>query len=145
MPKIIFPISPTEGQEFTAAGKTWVYQSGVWNIKLPGSQEFDDFLIPDLTPVSSSGIIPNDEFTWLGAISKSVKSFIQQLLSSIFEMNTRVQDIETREETYVSYNSGSSIPDPFQQNIGDEWMDPDTLNLFKVYYDGTQKIWVQIS
>lgn len=144
MPKIIFPVAPIEGQEFIASGKTLVYQSGVWNIKLPETQEFGDFLIPDLTPVSSSGIIPNDEYTWLSAVSKSVKSFIQQLLSRIFEINTRVQDIEARESSYVSHNH-TTLPVASQQKIGDEWMDPDTLNLFKIYYDGTQKIWVQIS
>src|SRR5690554_4493793 len=44
----------------------------------------------------------------------------------------------------VKHLQGDTVPDPNDYYEGDEWLDVLTMTKYKLYYDGTKKIWVEV-
>src|SRR5690554_6791533 len=44
----------------------------------------------------------------------------------------------------VKHLQEDTVPDPNNYYEGDEWLDVLTMTKYKLYYDGTKKIWVEV-
>lgn len=105
-------------------------------IQITDSPEFADTLITNLASDSGTGVIPDVQYTWLGATVKSVRSFFVRVIDKLYDLNTRA-------EKFVTHEPSSPVPDPDLFKSGDEWHDDNSLITYKLYDDGQTKQWIQ--
>jgi hypothetical protein len=79
-----------------------------------------------------------DIYSDLSTIDASIIS----IDASIDNLYSIKQDASS-DGTYVQHDGSTGVPDPDLYFDGDEWTDPETLDKFKLYDDGSTKQWVQ--
>lgn len=111
---------------------------------VPYPPESTDWFITNLKSSEEGGVIPEDQFTWLGAVKKSIASFIQKLVDKQYTHVTIVENphptntIQTFTETLITGLKSDAV-------LGGEI--PATIyNWFKSIYlslvDSSVKSWI---
>jgi hypothetical protein len=117
----------------TIADPLYTQKELIPGIKITDSPEFADVQVTELDSVTNGGIISDNKFAWLNAISKSIRSITSSIIDKLFAL-----------ESVALVHNNSTLPDASLFKPGDEWQDPVTLDLFKVYYSNGTNMWVQV-